>query len=143
MILKILTVAGLATFEIYAAIPAGFAFGLNSWTIFFAAVIGGLIGVFVSAFLGDKIRKFFRRNKPLQTEQKKDKHPKIRRVWEKYGVIGLGFIGTVMVGAPVTIAMGVTLHADIKKLVTWCCLGVLTRCVVFTLIGHYGVQLIN
>jgi hypothetical protein len=30
MIYKILTVIGLATFEIYAAIPAGFAFKLNS-----------------------------------------------------------------------------------------------------------------
>jgi hypothetical protein len=56
MVLKILTVAGLATFEIYAAIPAGFAFGLSPWAIFFASVTGGLIGVFVAAFLGDKIR---------------------------------------------------------------------------------------
>ena len=29
MFLKLLTVAGLATFEIYAVIPAGFVFGLS------------------------------------------------------------------------------------------------------------------
>ena len=34
MIYKILTVIGLATFEIYAAIPAGFAFKLNPISIF-------------------------------------------------------------------------------------------------------------
>jgi uncharacterized membrane protein len=56
MFLKALTVAGLATFEIYAAIPAGLAFGLSPWTIFFASVVGGLTGVFVAAFLGNKIR---------------------------------------------------------------------------------------
>mgnify|MGYP000612948209 FL=1 len=50
MIFKILTVAGLATFEIYAAIPAGFAFGLSPWVIFFASVTGGLVGVFVAFF---------------------------------------------------------------------------------------------
>ena len=66
MIYKILTVAGLATFEIYAAIPAGFAFGLNPWVIFFASVTGGLIGVFVAAFLGDKIRALFHKNKPTK-----------------------------------------------------------------------------
>lgn len=58
MFLKILTVAGLASFEIYAAIPAGFALGLSPWLILFASVTGGLTGVFVAAFLGDNIRNF-------------------------------------------------------------------------------------
>jgi hypothetical protein len=40
MFLKILTVAALATFEIYAAIPAGFAMGLSPWVIFFASITG-------------------------------------------------------------------------------------------------------
>ncbi len=141
MLLKILTVAGLATFEIYAAIPAGFAFGLSPWTIFFASATGGLIGVFVAAFLGDKIRAIFHKNKPTKEIAQK-KHPMIIRLWNKYGIIGLGFLGTVSVGAPISIAVGVGLNANIKKLVTWCCIGVITRCIVFTLVGYYGLQLI-
>jgi ABC-type antimicrobial peptide transport system permease subunit len=47
MIYKILTLIGLATFEIYAAIPAGFAFKLHPVEIFSYSVLGGLIGVFV------------------------------------------------------------------------------------------------
>ena len=140
MILKILTVPGLATFEIYAAIPAGFAFGLSPWTIFFASLTGGLVGVFVAAFLGDKIRALFHKNKPTKEVAQK-KHPMVLRLWNKYGIIGLGFLGTVTVGAPVSIAVGVGLNADIKKLVTWCCIGVVTRCIVFTLVGFYGLQL--
>ena len=139
MFLKTLTVAGLATFEIYAAIPMGFAFGLSAWTIFFASVTGGLIGVFVAAFLGDKIRAFFHKNKPVK--EKQNKHPVIRRIWNKYGIIGLGFLGTLSVGAPVSIAVGTSLNANLNKLVTWCCIGVLTRCVLFTIIGYYGLQL--
>ena len=140
MFLKTLTVAGLATFEIYAAIPAGFAFGLSSWTIFFASVIGGLIGVFVAAFLGDKIRAFFYKNKPIK--EKQNKHPMIHRIWNKYGIIGLCFLGTFSVGAPVSIAIGVGLNANLNKLLTWCCIGVISRCVLFTLVGHYGVKLL-
>lgn len=139
MFLKTLTVAGLATFEIYAAIPLGFAFGLSSWTIFFASVIGGLTGVFVAAFLGDKIRTFFHKNKPVK--EKQNKHPMIHRIWNKYGIIGLGFLGTVSVGAPISIAVGVGLNANLKKLLTWCCIGVVTRCVLFTLVGYYGLKL--
>ena len=140
MLLKILTVAGLATFEIYAAIPAGFAFGLSPWTIFFASVTGGLIGVFVAAFLGDKIRALFHKKKPNKEIAEK-KHPIILRLWKKYGVFGLGFLGTVSVGAPISLAVGIGLNINIKKLATWCCVGVITRCIVFTLIGWYGLQL--
>ena len=63
MFLKILTVAALATFEIYAAIPAGFALGLSPWAILFASLGGGIAGVFAAAFLGDKIRSFFHKKK--------------------------------------------------------------------------------
>ena len=126
MFLKTLTVAGLATFEIYAAIPMGFAFGLSPWTIFFATITGGLIGVFVAAFLGDKIRAFFYKNKPVK--EKQNKHPVIYRIWNKYGIIGLGFLGTLSVGAPISIAIGTGLNANLKKLLTWCCIGVVARC---------------
>ena len=141
MIFKILTVAALATFEIYAAIPAGFAFGLSPWIIFLASAVGGLVGVFVVAFLGEKIRTFFNKNKKKDAAAPAEKHPMMMRIWNKYGIVGLGFIGTGTVGAPISIAVGVGLNANLKKLVTWCCIGVLTRCIVFTLIGYYGLQL--
>ncbi len=142
MFYKILTVAALATFEIYAAIPAGFAFKLSAWVIFFASLIGGLVGVFVAAFLGDKIRNWV-------AKYKKPKEPKpiktdtlAHKLWNKYGVIGLGFIGTFTVGAPVSIAVGVGLGASIPRLVFWCCMGVFARCLLFTIAGHYGLKML-
>lgn len=138
--LEIFTVAGLATFEVYAAIPAGFAFGMHPGIIFISSVIGGLIGVFVAAFLGDRIRAFFRRNKPPKEE--KPKNGLAYKLWDKYGIIGLGFLGTMTVGAPISLAVGVGFNAPLKKLVTWCCFGVLVRCAVFTAVGHYGLKMI-
>jgi membrane protein YqaA with SNARE-associated domain len=137
--LRILTVAGLASFEIYAAIPAGFAFGLSPWTIAISSIIGGLAGVFIAAFLGDKIRLLFSKYK-----KKREVKPKTGlgyRIWNKYGIIGLGFFGTMTVGAPASIAVGIGMNASLQKLLTWCCIGVVTRCVIFTAIGYYGVQL--
>lgn len=139
MFMKIATVVALASFEIYAAIPAGFAFGLSPLVIFFASIAGGLSGVFVAAFLGDKIRAFASKYK-----KKKEEKPKsglIYRIWNKYGIIGLGFLGTITVGAPVSIAVGVGFNAPLKKLITWCCLGVITRCLFFTIIGYHGAKL--
>lgn len=139
MTLKILTVAGLATFEIYAAIPAGFAFGLPAWVIFLASLIGGLAGVFVATFLGEKIRTFFARYRKPKPE--KPKTGLIYTIWEKYGIIGLGFFGTMTVGAPVSIGVGVGFNVPVQKLLMWCCIGVFTRCALFTTIGHYGMKL--
>jgi len=139
MFLEIASVAALASFEIYAAIPAGFAFGLSAWIIFFASITGGLAGVFIAAFLGDKIRAFISKYK-----KKKEEKPRtglVYRIWDKYGIIGLGFLGTITVGAPVSIAVGVGFNAPLKKLITWCCLGVITRCLVFTVIGYHGAKL--
>jgi membrane protein YqaA with SNARE-associated domain len=139
MFLKIATVVALASFEIYAAIPAGFAFGLSPWIIFMASIAGGLSGVFIAAFLGDKISGFVSKYK-----KKKEENPKtglVYRIWNKYGIIGLGFLGTITVGAPVSIAVGVGFNAPFKKLITWCCLGVITRCIVFTILGYHGAKL--
>ncbi len=141
MFLKILTVAGLATFEIYAAIPAGFAFGLSPWIIFFASLAGGLAGAVVAAFFGDKIRAFFHKKKPTKNDEIK-KHPVITRLWNKYGIVGLGVLGSITVGAPISIAVGTGLNVNLKKLLFWCCLGVLIRCCLFTVIGYYGLQLV-
>jgi len=137
--LKILTVAGLASFEIYAAIPAGFAFGLSPLTIFLATISGGLAGVFVTAFLGDKLRQLFAKRRGVK--EPKPKKGIGYRIWDKYGIIGLGVLGTMTIGGPASIAIGLGFNASMKRLLTWCCVGVVARCFLFTLIGHYGAQL--
>jgi membrane protein YqaA with SNARE-associated domain len=140
IILRTLSVALLASVELYAAVPLGFFYKLTAWTIFFASLSGGIAGVFVAAFLGDKIRAFISKyRKPKEKKEKKD--TLIYRIWTKYGIIGLGTIGTFFVGAPVCIALGVSLNADLKKLITWCSIGVFIRCTVYTLLGHFGAKL--
>jgi membrane protein YqaA with SNARE-associated domain len=139
MLYKILTVAGLATFEIYAAIPAGFAFNLSPLVIFIASAVGGLTGVFVAAYLGDIIKKWI--NKFRKPKATKPETGFILKIWEKYGVIGLGLLGTMTVGAPISIGVGVGFNVPTNKMVFWCCLGVLIRCALFTTIGHLSLQL--
>ena len=143
MIYKILTVAGLATFEIYAAIPAGFAFGLSPWIIFLASLVGGIVGVFVAAFLGEKIEKLISKYRKPKVETKEKKPTLAHKLWEKYGIVGLGILGTMTVGAPVSIAVGVGFNVNMHKLATWCCLGVFIRCALFTAIGYFGIQIFS
>ena len=71
--------------------------------------------MFVAAFLGNRIRALFHKNKPTKEVAEKE-HPKLLELWNKYGTIGLGFIVTVSVGAPISLAVGAGLNANFKKL---------------------------
>lgn len=141
MTLKILTVMGLATFEVYAAIPAGFAFQLPSFIIFLASTVGGLIGVFVAAYLGTQIKNLVKKYKKSKIEEK-PKTGFIINIWNKYGIIGLGLIGTMTVGAPISIGVGVGFNVPVNKMVIWCSVGVVIRCLIFTSLGHYGMKVL-
>ena len=85
MIYKILTVIGLATFEIYAAIPAGFAFKLNPLAIFSFSVLGGLIGVFVAAYLGDIIKNWISKIRKEKVHKVAKEPGFALKIWRKYG----------------------------------------------------------
>ncbi len=93
----------------------------------------------MATFLVDKIKKVWPGNRKPKPE--KPKTGLIYTIWEKYGIIGLGFVGTMTVGAPVSIGVGVGFNVPLQKLLVWCCLGVITRCALFTTIGYYGLKL--
>lgn len=138
--LKFLTVTALASFELYAAIPTGIAFDLSPWIIFISCVMGGLLSVYIAAFFGKRIKDYIARfRKP---KEEKPKSGFIHKIWNKYGIIGLGLAGTFTVGAPITIAVGLSMKAPLKTLILWCTLGVVARSAVFTTIGHLGMKLI-
>ncbi len=136
MILKLLTVTAMAAFEIYAALGAAHAFGLDTWVILACTLTGGIAGVFIAAFLGQRIEKF------IQQKFRKNKTPKpktglIYTIWNKYGLYGLGIIGTFFLGAPAAIGVGVGFNADMKKLVPLCLITVVVRCFAFTFFSDY------
>jgi membrane protein YqaA with SNARE-associated domain len=140
MLLKVMTVIGLASFEIYAAIPAGFAFNLPPLTIFLSSVFGSLIGLFIAAFLGDRLKQLFSKKK--NQKEVKPKKGLVHKIWHKYGVIGVGLLGTMTVGAPASVAVGIGLNGSVRKLIMWCSVGIISRCLLFTAIGHFGINLL-
>jgi membrane protein DedA with SNARE-associated domain len=136
MIAEILTVTAMSTFETYAALAAAHAFGLNVWVILSCTLTGGITGVFIAAFLGNSIEKWINKNFKRNTIVK-PKTGLIHKIWYKYGLYGLGIIGTFLFGAPAAISIGVGFNADMKKLVKVCLVTVLVRCFTFTFFSDY------
>jgi membrane protein YqaA with SNARE-associated domain len=136
MILKILTVIGLASFEIYAAIVTANIFKFDRWLILLLTLIGGIAGTFIAYFLGEKIEHFinekFRKNK-----EPKPKKGMLFSIWNKYGVTGVGTIGTFLFGAPAAFGIGVGFNANLKKMLPLCLATVVIRCFIFTFLGDW------
>lgn len=136
MFFKLLTVTAMASFEIYAAIGTAHVLELDTWAILGCTLTGGIAGVFIAAFLGERIEKFithkFRKNKTP-----KPKTGFIYKIWDKYGLYGIGTIGTFLLGAPAAIAVAVGFNANMKRLIPICLVTVVIRCFAFTFFSDY------
>lgn len=141
MIYKILTVILLSSFEIYVAIASGLAFNLSPHVICIATLVGGISGVFIAAFLGDQIKAFiarYRKPRVINIEKKlSTKEKMMLKLWNKYGVFGIGFLGTFILGAPASIGIGYGFGVHPKQLIKLCLIAVTIRCVIYSYFFDY------
>jgi len=135
--LKITTVIGLGIIELWAAIPAGLAIGLNPLLTGIASAMGSVVAAILVAFLGDRIRNWLiKRRSGKKTEKE---NSRIYRVWNKYGVIGLGLLSPLLTGAPLGAAIGISLGASPARLIIWMVIGIIIWTIILTIISTLGI----
>lgn len=135
-LIQMLTVFGLSLIELWAAIPAGFVFNLNPVVIIIATSSGAILSALLVILAGDKIR-----NKIIRWrygEKKDHKQSRLYRVWNKYGVIGLGLLSPLLFGAPLGAALGTVFGAKKWRLLFWMSLGIVFWSVGLTIVGVVG-----
>lgn len=133
-LMKLLTVFGLGIVDMWVAILAGFVLQLHPLETAIAVAIGAILGVLVVLKLGERMRTILMHNR--KSEDKK--LGRIHRIWDRYGVEGLGMLAPLLVGAPLGAALGITLGAPVKRLLLWMSLGIILWSTVFTLVGLLG-----
>lgn len=124
------TVFILGAVELWAAIPAGFALGLPPAVTAIAAAMGAITGVLVIVLIGDRARTWL-----LARHGSPNSGPDggtIRRVWDRYGVVGLGLLAPLLVGAALGAALGLLLGASARRLVLWLSVGIILWTVTLT-----------
>jgi membrane protein YqaA with SNARE-associated domain len=137
-IIKLLTVLGLGAIELWAAIPAGFALKLHPMTIGITAAIGAMLGGMVVMLLGERVRSWLTRRHGRKDD--KGQQSRIHQIWHRYGVIGLGLLAPLLTGAPLGVALGLTLGApSVVRLLFWISIGIVLWSTVLTLVGALGI----
>lgn len=136
----ILPVLALSVVELWAAIPAAFALGFPTPLIILVVSIGAIIGVIAASFLGSTIHKRIAARKQKNAEGGEKKPSKLMRVWQKFGVVGFGFVAPLAVGSFVGSAIGMSLGANRTKLIVCMGIGVIVWTAVLALAAHFGVS---
>lgn len=137
-IAKIASTFGLAFFSFWAAIPAGLALGLAPAAVIAITTLSYASGVALVALVGGRVRNWTVRR--LQRGSIMDSgDSRFRRIWERFGLVGLGLAAPMTLGAQIGAALGIALEARPRRLFIAMTLGALAWSIVLTLGVRLGV----
>jgi hypothetical protein len=136
LLLKLLTVFALAAVELWAAIPAGLALRLHPVTVGVTAAVGAILGAAVVILAGDRVRTWLAQRHSGNAEKGGD--GLLRRVWNRWGAMGLGLLAPILTGALLGAALGLTLGVPAGRLLFWISIGVILWSVIITTAGVFG-----
>jgi hypothetical protein len=134
-IFQVLIVFGLSIAELWVGIPAGFAFNLTPFLIVALSSSGSILSALLMVFAGEKIRERIIR---WRYKGKEPKRGLFSRIWNKYGVIGLGLLSPLLFGAPLGAAVGVALGGGKWRLLLWISMGIVIWAIGLTFAGVIG-----
>jgi len=129
MIIKWLTVFFLGMFEVWIAIPAGLAMKIEETALILLTIAGGITGVGIVVFSSKHLREYILKAHAQFESNKKDGWD--RRIWNKYGIVGLGLISPLLTGAPIGAALAIALGGKPIKVFTWFSIGVILWSIIF------------
>ncbi len=136
---KILSVFALAFFTFWPAIPAGLALGLSPLVVVLTTTISYVCGVALILLPGERVRNWLMQRYQQRATQANEERGVIRQIWERYGIIGLGLLGPMTVGAQIGAVLGLSLNAPPRRLFIWMAIGALVWSIVLTLAVTLGV----
>lgn len=134
LIAKFISVTGLGILELWAAIPAGTALRLPPLLNGIASGLGAIIGALLVILVGDRLRSWLLKKR----EKTHSRESWIYKIWEKYGVIGLGLLSPLLTGAPLGAAIGISLGTPPKRLFFWMSIGIVVWTIILTTISTMG-----
>lgn len=137
VILATLLVFGTSVLELWAGIPLGLALNLNPFLIGIVSALGAISAALIVSFTGETIRERFMK---WRYGEKDLKMSRFYKIWNKYGIIGLGLLSPLIFGAPLGAALGIALGAGKRPLLIWMSIGIVLWSALLTAGGYLGLM---
>ncbi|AUB55660.1 MULTISPECIES: small multi-drug export protein [Methanobacterium] len=123
--------------ELWLAIPLGLVMGVNPIIITIVSSAGAITAAIVVTILGDNLRT--RLLKWRYGDENALQETRLYKVWNKYGVVGLGLLSPLIFGAPLGAAVGIGLGAQKNSLIIWMSIGIILWSIGLTVAGSTGI----
>jgi len=123
---------------LYKGVPLGFALQASPYLTALFTALGSITAVFIIYFSGEPFKQWLLKKYGAKKLDKKK--GKFTAIMDRYGVIGLGLVGTGIIGPIVTIILGMILVSDVKRLLFFLIIGVIIWSAVLTFIGGLGLE---
>lgn len=137
LLISVVWVFMVSIVELWLGIPLGLYLDLNPVIITITAAAGSILSAVIVATLGEGLRKRFLK---WRYGEKSPETGKIYDIWRKYGIIGLGLLSPLLLGAPLGAALGIGLGAPKDRLLLWMSIGIVIWSALLTTVGFYGLM---
>lgn len=118
--LVIVFLAGIT--ELWLAVPLGLILKLSPISTALISALGSITAALIVAFAGSDLRRRFVKWRYGSDED--IKRGGMYKIWNKYGVIGLGLLSPLLFGALLGTALGIIFGAERNRLLLWITIGI-------------------
>ncbi|MFW6181286.1 MAG: small multi-drug export protein, partial [Spirochaetota bacterium] len=107
----------IALLGIWKAVPAGVFFHLSPLLIWLITFLGALTSSVLIYLFGGRIKRYIMERTDNRRVQRKLR--RIQHLIDRFGLIGLGLVGTITVGPAASVAVGLVVTEEKRKLLLW------------------------
>jgi len=131
----------IAMIGLWKAVPAGVFFNLPPLIIGIITFSGSFTTTLLVFLFGGRIKRYLLERS--ENRRVKKRRGKIQRLVDKYGLVGLGLLGTITVGSAVSVAMGIIITDKKKELFLWITAGIFFWSVALTALATLAYDVFN
>lgn len=143
---KLAAVVVLGVVDFWLAVPLGIGFGLPAFLVAVIVAVSASVGVVLAVAFGGRLRAWWARRRAARSEAPDPRQPsrqtrRAERILERFGAVGLGLIGPLLLGSSVSAAVGASLGVPERRLTIWAIVGAVGWTLVSTVAVATGVEL--
>jgi uncharacterized membrane protein len=111
--------AAIPWFEIALVIPLGIVRGLSPFWVMILAFIGNAITVIPVIIGFERVRIWYEKRKEKTPNTTSKRNLRAKKIWNKYGLPGLAFLGPILIGIHIAAFIGMSLGAKKNWAMLW------------------------
>ena len=110
--------AAIPWIEVLIVVPLGIIWGLSPIIVMLVAFLGNMATLVPVVIAFDKMKIWYVQRR-REKKQPSKKSVRAVKLFQKYGVIGLAFLGPILLGTHIAAFMGVAMGANRRRMLFW------------------------